>query len=945
MLGLPFDLGAGGIDRPAHRGGIIASRYTLAVVVDGVNAPRPHHMQKSDYLRALLEPASVALVGASSKPGSMGRIVLENLIDGGFEGALHVVNSSHRRVLARRSHASVREIAKPVDLVLIATPAAAVPGALDDAARAGVRAAVILSDPPPDATEAKVWEASLVALAAARGLRVLGPHSFGVIRTAIGLNATLGAGIPHPGRLALVAQSGAVCAAMLDFAASVGIGFSTVVALGGAIDVGFGELLDALVVDPHTDGILLYAEAIGDARRFISALRAAARTKPVVVLRAGRSMETAPADGPSPDAVFDAAMKRAGTVRVKTYTQLFAAAKILAMHRSSRGDRIAIVTNGHGPGILAADSAADRGIALAELAPATKKVLEAMLPPHVARRNPIDVRGDASPGTMAAAVEAALADDGVDAVLALHVPRPIMGATDAARAVAAVAARSTKPVLAAWLGAVDRREAAAALEAGGVANFYTPENAVEAFSFLAAYRHHQEWLLEVPPPQPEPQAPDLRTVLQLRSDAASARRSTLTEIETNTLLSTFSLPVAPAVRADTLAEAIAAARRFRYPVTLRSEIRESAPDLAARGGAVRVRDGRMLTRAWAAMVSAPVDGRRRKAVIVAKERAFVAVANVAIGIAPDAVFGPVITFGAQCAGRGADVAVLLPPLNLRLARDLIRDTKELALLSRTVAPERAIDALAQVLVQVSALACALPWVRTLELYPVRVGADSVEVAGARVIVDTRPESAAHRYGHMAIHPYPVELMTDVTLDDGARLHVRPIRPEDAALERAFVASLSEKTRYFRFFYQLNELTPQMLARFTQVDYDREMALVAIDEAGGAPVFVGVARYSMTPGGESAEFAVVIADAWQDRGVGRMLMGRLTACAKARGLRRLEGSVLRGNHAMLRFTAAFGFATHDDPDDPDVVDVVLELAPQRSGSRGRTATPRSATSRR
>ena len=400
-------------------------------------------------------------------------------------------------------------IAKPIDLALIAAPTAAVAGVLDDAARAGVKAAIIFSAPPADDAEARRWRGELVAIAGASGIRMLGPHSFGVIRTEIGLNATLGSAIARGGRLALVAQSGAVCAAMLDFAWSAGIGFSTVVALGGAIDVGFGEWLDALIADPATDGILLYAENIGDARRFLSALRAAARTKPVVVLRAGRSMEPRPIDAPSPDAVFDAAMRRAGTVRVKTYTQLFAAARILAMNRIARGDRLAIVANGHGPGTLAADSAADRGIVLAELSAATRKALSGVLPPHVACANPIDVHWDAPPTRIAAAVDAALSDPNVDAALVLHVPRPSLAATDAARAVADVARRSSKPVLAAWLGAIDRAEATGALEAGGVANFYTPENAIDAFSFLAAYRHHQEWLLEVPPPQPEPQPPDL----------------------------------------------------------------------------------------------------------------------------------------------------------------------------------------------------------------------------------------------------------------------------------------------------------------------------------------------------------------------------------------------------------------------------------------------------
>jgi acetyltransferase len=288
------------------------------------------------------------------------------------------------------------------------------------------------------------------------------------------------------------------------------------------------------------------------------------------------------------------------------------------------------------------------------------------------------------------------------------------------------------------------------------------------------------------------------------------------------------------------------------------------------------------------------------------------------------VFGSVITFGRDCGGGGADVAVLLPPLNLRLARDFLRGLPGLPGLRSPEAVDAAIDALAHLLVQVSSLACAVPWVRTLSLHPVKVGAGSVEIDGARCTIDPSFRAGSRPYGHMAIHPYPVELVADVTLPGGAHLHVRPIRPEDAEIERAFVAGLSEETRYFRFFYQLNELTPSMLARFTQVDYDREMALVAVDETGATPSIVGVARYIMSPARESAEFAVVVADAWQGRGVARVLMSRLVACATARGLRRLEGLVLRTNRNMLRFTEAFGFTTRDDPDDPDQVGVVLEL---------------------
>ena len=340
------------------------------------------------YLRPLLVPSSVALVGATGRAGSLGRIVIENLLEGEFKGDLHFVNPHHRRVLGKRCHATLRAIGKPIELALIAVPCAAVPSVLDDGARAGVKAAVLLSAPPGDEGEARRWERDLVATARKRRIRLFGPHAFGVIRTDIGLNATMGAAVAHPGRLALIAQSGAVCTAMLNFATPLGIGFSTVVALGGAYDVGFGELLDALVRDPGTDSILLYVETVRDARGFVSALRAAARMKPVVVLRAGRSNEGGATESgaPSPDAVFDAAMKRAGTVRVMTYTHLFSAARILAMGRIPRSDHLAIVTNGHGPGTLAADTAADRGVPLAVLTKETRAALAGILPAHMSVR-------------------------------------------------------------------------------------------------------------------------------------------------------------------------------------------------------------------------------------------------------------------------------------------------------------------------------------------------------------------------------------------------------------------------------------------------------------------------------------------------------------------------------------------------------------------------------
>ena len=871
------------------------------------------------YLAPLLKPQSVALVGASDQAGSLGRTVFENLLAAAYTGTVYAVNPHHRRMFGRRVYASIAAIAKPIDLAIIATPAGAVPDVLDDP-KACIRAAALMSFPDTaDPAVGRAWRRKVVAIAKKRGIRLLGPGAFGVIRTDIGLNATFCAPMALPGRLALIAQSGAVCTAMLDFAGPMQIGFSTVTSLGGGIDVGFGELLDALVHDSATDGILLYVESVGDARAFVSALRAAARTKPVVVLKAGRSLESlSAAAGPmepaiASDAAFDAALMRAGTVRVRTYAQLFAAARILAMGKIPRGDRLAIVSNGRGPAILAADCAAAAGVVLAQLGAATVKALDALLPPEIARENPVDVRGDAPPDRLAAAVAALLADPDADAILALHVPRPIIGAVEAAHAVAAVARGSDKPVLGAWLGAVTRPDVHHALEAGGIANFFTPELAVDAFSFLATYRRNQEWLLEVPPSQPDPEPPDLAAAERIRERALAQGRGMLAGPDTQELLAAFGIGIGPMAIVATLSEAQAAARRLRYPVTLTFDDAATPAD-----GAVIV-NGRALARAWRELEEAATrDPERASAGRVVVQRATPpgVIGAYAITLATDPVFGPVIAAGPSARGATAPHAVMLPPLNHRLASDLLA----------AAGIGAAGDALVQLLLRVSALACALPWVRALILDPVAVARNRLEIPSARIVVDPKRKPAPG-YRHMAIHPYPVELESQIVLADGTVLAVRPIRPEDAELERRFVASLSEQTRYYRFFYRLHELSPAMLVRFTQVDYDRELALLALapdSEGPGGVAIVGIARYIANVDHESAEFAVVVADAWHGRGIATQLMKALIASAKKKGLQRLVGTVLRANQTMVQFSRQLGFTIHDDPEDTEQITVELPL---------------------
>jgi acetyltransferase len=874
-----------------------------------------HSMQH--YLRPLISPASVAMVGASEREGSVGRTAFANLLAGGFDGPIHAVNPRHATVQGRPAFRTLAAIERQVDLAVIATPPAAVPAVLADAPRIGLKAAVVMTAPPTRNAEA--WSADVRAAAVAHGVHLVGAGAFGIIRTDIGLDATFCAPSARPGRLALVAQSGAVVTALLDFASPQSFGFSTVISLGTGLGVGFGQLLDCLVLDPVTDGILLFVEDAGEARPFISALRSAARTKPVIVLKAGRALEAPRV--PSADAVFEAALRRAGAVRVCNYTELFAAARILATGRIPQGDRLAIVSNGRGPALLAADSVVERGVELAQLSPATVTALDRVLPYDSVRRNPVDLRGDAPATRMAEAVSLVLADPAVDAVVALHVSRPAMTAEAAARGVASVVRDARKPVLGAWLGALDRPEVQAALEEGHVVNFYTPENAVAAFSFLATYRRNQAWLLEAPPLQPEPEPLDLDAAERLRTRVAETGRTLLVRDEIDALLTAFGIATTPAATVQSPEALDAAVRALRFPVTL------SAPH-GDETWTRTVRTRGALQDAWREIAGEHAGATDHPRVRVDKPPRGHPT-DVVIGVATDPAFGPVILLGAAGRVDGGRVALMLPPLNRRLAHDLVAEARTRIGLAGAHAPQRdAVDeALIRLLLRISTLVGAAPWVTELALGPITLHEGRAEVGEARARVDPsrRPQPG---YRHMAIHPYPAELIEDVTLRDGTRVTVRPIRPEDAELEREFVDVLSPQSRYYRFFYQIHELTPMMIARFTQVDYDREMALVAVADIAhphGHPSFLGVARYNANPDGSSAEFAIVIADAWQKRGLARLLMARLVAAARRRGFERLVGLVLRENAAMLALSKSLGFTVRDDPDDADQVVVTLDLA--------------------
>ena len=884
----------------------------------------------------MFEPRSVAVVGASDRPEKVGARLLGNLLAAGFRGGIYAVNPRHGSVGGIPCFASVADLPLAVDLAVIATPPRTVPGVIEECGRAGVRAAVVITAGFSEAgREGAALERQLLENARRHGVRVLGPNCLGLMRPPLGLDATFGRTRALPGSLALVSQSGAVCTAMLDWATPSGVGFSSVISMGGSSDIDFGEAIDYLAADAGTAHILLYIEGVRDGRRLVGSLRAAARVKPVIVMKVGRhpagSRAAVSHTGAivGRDDVFDAVVRRTGVVRVDTAGALVAAALALASGVRPQGGRLAVITNGGGPGVMAADRATDLGLPLAALSPSTLDKLRAALPPNWSHGNPVDLIGDAGADRYGAAVSACLEDPQVDGIVAILTPQAMTDADTAAQAVIDAARGSTKPVIACWMGEASVASGRGLLRAAGFSAFRLPEMAVEAFAYLAQFYRNQRALLEAPPPLALTEAPDLERARRVVRAALAAGRRVLDATESKEVLAAFRIPVAPASDAKDVDAAVAAAERIGYPVAMKIRsadithksdvggVRLALPN----AGAVRAAYLDMVATVARVAPGARVAGVSIEPMVVRPHAR-----ELMAGIVRDPVFGPAIVFGAG--GIAIEVlrdrAVGLPPLNAALVDDMIRGTRVAGMLSqfRHLPPvDRA--ALDAVLLRVSEMAVELPEIDELDINPILADESAAIALDARVAVRA-PRAGLARYGHLAIAPYPAELATEVTLRDGARLALRPIRPEDAALETEFVEGLSPETRHLRFQSALAGLTPSMLARFTQVDYDREMALVAIDTSEGREREVAVARYIRLPDGGSCEFAIVVADAWQDRGLGRLMMARLAGIARASGLERMLGQVLASNTGMLELCARLGMRVERDPGDAMLRRVSLEL---------------------
>ena len=889
------------------------------------------------YLYPLFNPRSVAVFGASTREDSVAGVIFRNMLEANFQGQVYPINPKYDTLLDHKCYANIADVPEAPDLAVIATPARTVAPILEACGKRGIKHAIVLSAGFREmGPEGIAMEEGLLEVARKYGIRFIGPNCLGIQRPAIGLNATFALGVPHKGELALVSQSGAICTAMLDWATSNGIGFSAVVSSGASADLDFGEILDYLANDVSTRGILMYIEGIRDARRFMSALRAVARLKPVVLVKVGRheagSKAVASHTGAlvGGDDVFDALLRRAGVVRVNTILQLFSSALALSSRVQPTGNRLVIVTNGGGPGVMATDRAVDLGVRLADLAPETTARLNEALPFNWSHGNPIDVIGDAGAERYKAAVEACLDDKGIDGVLVMLTPQAMTRPTEVAEAVAEVAKVSEKPVLTCWMGEDQVGDGRMVFRNAGIPYFKTPEPAVEVFSYISTFYENQRQLMQTPGSLSHQASPDIEGARLIIEGALAQGRHLLNEIESKALLSAFHIPVAQTLIARDPTEAMLMAQQLGFPVAMKINSLDISHKSDVGGVRLGLSSGQAVRAAYTGMMT-EVKKRQPDAklegVVIEPMVSRANAREVLVGTISDPVLGPVIAFGTGGVDVEAyqDRAVALPPLNHYLARDLIQRTRVSKLLGDFRNRGSVdMDALENVLLRVSEMVCQLPWLAELDINPLLVYKDGAMAADARITIVSRPPNA-DKYGHMAIHPYPVHLVSHWQVPNGTNVTIRPIRPEDAEITQEFVRSLSAEAKYFRFMDAVQELSRAMLVRLTQIDYDREMALLAVtEEPDGKEVEIGVARYATNPDQVSCEFAIVVDDEWQHQGIAHKLMDVLMDVARSKGLRIMEGEVLKRNVGMLKLCTGLGFRIDPHPEDDSIKRVSRNL---------------------
>ena len=885
-------------------------------------------------LDLLCAPRSVALIGASNRLGSVGLITAQNLLRDGFSGPVWFVNPKHETVAGHACYPSVGALPSAPDLAVLATPPHTIPQLIGELGAKGTRAAVVITAGVRDNLRQAMLDA-----ARPHTLRIQGPNCVGLLLPRLGLNASF-APKALPGSIAFLSQSGALITGIVDWAVERNIGFSHVISLGDMADVDFGDLLDHLAADAQCRSILLYMESVTHAPKLLSAARRAARSKPVIVVKAGRSATGARAAMShtgamaGADAAYDAAFRRAGLLRVQELDDLFSAAEMLARHPRLTGDRLAILTNGGGAGVMATDRLGDRDGTLATLSEPTLAALDAVLPPTWSRGNPVDMIGDADAARYRAALDILLGADEVDAVLVMNCPTALASSAGiAAEIVALIEARRqtgtrTKPVLATWLGDGASRAARRLFATRSIASFATPAEGIDGFMQLVDYARVQEQLMRTPPSLPGELHFDSVQAEAIIGGALQAGRTVLSEAEAKDLLAAYGIPVVPTAIAASpqevgrLAQNVIAEHGACVIKVLSDDISHKSDVGGVRLGLEHAEEAEraaadMLARIGRLTPNAKVRGFTVQPMI-RRPRAH----ELILGMSVDATFGPLMMFGAGGTAVEVlrDTACALPPLDLNLARDMMQRTRVWRLLQGyRDRPAADIDAVAEALVRLGYLAARHPEVREIDINPLLADDTGVIALDARVRV---ADPAAHPRVPMAIRPYPSQWQMESELAGIGPMRVRPIRPEDEALYAEFFATVTAEDRRLRFFGAGPRLSHGFLARLTQIDYAREMAFVAIAEATGA--LLGVARFVADPDYTRGEYAILVRSDLKGRGLGWRLMQYLIDYARSEGLKELYGTVLADNTTMLDMCRQLGFRVEPEPDDTSVRRVVLSL---------------------
>ncbi|MGB7918743.1 MAG: bifunctional acetate--CoA ligase family protein/GNAT family N-acetyltransferase [Desulfobacterales bacterium] len=873
-------------------------------------------------LDRLFAPRSLAVVGASDRKGTIGAAVMHNLLESGFAGTVYPINPRHPTISGQKTYAKISDLPEAVDLVVIAVPIQMVPELIAECAATRVGAAVIISGGGKETGEqGRAVEQAIAEAARDSGVRIIGPNCLGVISSRVNLNASFAAQMPLPGSMAFISQSGAVCGAVLDLSIKEHIGFSYFVSLGSMLDVKFGDVIDYLGNDPQVGSIVMYMENLTRHRNFMSAARAVARIKPIIVLKAGRTRAGAAAAAShtgalsGEDDVYDAAFKRAGILRVRTFEELFDCAELLAKQPKIIGPGLAIITNSGGPGVMAADALADYGFEPVALSEETLKKLDAVLPPHWSRGNPIDILGDAAVDEYYKVVAICENAPEVNGLLVILVPQAMIDPVEVANAICDQIKDRPFPVLTSWVGGPLAERGRAVFHRAGIPTFDTPERAVRAFTNLWRYARNVELLQQIPSGLPRRLDFDRQKAGSLIRQGLERKSPVMTEVEAKALLAAYGIPINQTEIAFSADEAVRKAQQVGYPVVLKIYSREIAHKTEAGGVALGLENDAEVREAYSriihsAMTLATTGGTEGTTVQPMLTPPMV---ELILGAKNDPDFGPVVLFG--MGGILTEVirdrAIALPPLNRLLARRLIEDTKVYQILKGfRNQPAANLDLLEEILIQLAQLITDFAEIEELDINPLFVTGDSFRAVDARVRLK-RVEVRSPM--HLVISPYPDRYETQAVTRGLIKILIRPIRPEDAPLMTELFDSLTARSIYQRFLSPMKRLPTSMLARFTQIDYDREIALVAFREEKPREQMMGISRVIIEHDLTNAEFSVLVGDAWQGKGVGAELLKNSLRIARERGIESIWGLVLTENIQMLALARKLGFKMHRVPE--------------------------------